>query len=169
MLSKTRWVFVVVVLVSALSLSSRAFLAGPASNKAATNPPGSPGNCDPRKSKDIHELLPCAWDEAKRQMSKKFSCSDRLGDLERPEIHFRQGEWYDAALREYVVGDTDLHDDPPIQVGLTGNSVFDYETTVHEFKHYIVDRLRLGEAAHRWIDSGNDEIPGSSIHSKKSR
>jgi hypothetical protein len=169
MLSKTRWVFVVVVLVSALSLSSRAFLARPVSNRAATNPPGSTGKCDPTKSKDIHELLPCAWDEAKRQMSKKFSCSDRLVGLERGEIHFRRGEWYDAKLRQYVVGDTDLHDDPPIQVGLTGDSVFDYETIVHEFKHYIVDSLRLGESAHRWIDSGNDEIPGLSIHSKKSR
>ena len=169
MLSKTRWVFVVGVSVSALVLSCQAFLARPVSNRAATNAAGSTGKCDPRKSKNIQELLPCAWDEAKRQMSKKFSCSDRLGGLERPEIHFRHGEWYDTALREYVVGDTDLHDDPPIQIGLTGDSVFDYETTVHEFKHFIVDSLRLDEAAHRWIDSGHDEIPGSSIHSKKSR
>jgi hypothetical protein len=100
-------------------------------------------------------------------MGKKFSCSERLGDLERPKIHFRHGQWYDPALREYVVGDTDLHDDPPIQVGLTGESVFDYETVVHEFKHYIVDTLKLGESAHRWIDSGHDEIPGLSVHSKK--
>jgi hypothetical protein len=157
------------MLASALLFVFQAFPARAGSNKATTNPARSTGKCDPTKSKNIDDMLPCAWDEARRQMGKKFSCSDRLGDLERPNIHFRHGEWYDTALREYVVGDTDLHDDPPIQVGLTGDLVFDYETTVHEFKHYIVDTLKLGESAHRWIDSGHDEIPGLTIHSKKAR
>src|SRR5262249_2434435 len=82
-------------------------------------------------------------------------------------ISFRKGEWYDQQLGQYVVGDTDLHDNPPIQIGLTGDKDFDYETTVHEFKHFIVDSLRLGEAAHSWIDSGDDHVGGSGVHVKK--
>jgi len=167
MLLKTRWVIAVVVLASALLFTSQAFPAKHASDRNAAE---TSDKCNPRKGKRIQELLPCAWDEAGRQMREKYSsCSEGLCHLDRPTIHFRKGEWYDAQLRQYVVGDTDLRDDPPIQIGLTGDIAFDYETTVHEFKHYIVDRLKLGEAAHRWIDSGNDEIGPHTIHTKKAR
>jgi hypothetical protein len=140
---------------SALLFTVHAYPAGP--GKGPTDAARkSSSRCDPRKSKGIEPLLPCAWEEAQRQMIARFAKhSEGIGQLERPNINFRRGEWYDAQLREYVVGDTDLHDDPPIQVGLTGDNVFDYETTVHEFKHYIVDRLKLGESAHRWIDSSD--------------
>jgi hypothetical protein len=156
---KTRWLIAVALFASALLFTAHANLAGPESGsagpeKVATSP------CDPKKSNGIEPLLPCAWDEARRQMRKRYSdYSERIGQLERPEISFRKGEWYDRQLREYVVGDTDLNDDPPIQIGLTGDNEFDYETTVHEFKHYVVDRLKLGEAAHRWIDS-SESVPG---------
>jgi len=167
MLSKTRWVIAVAMLASALLFTAYAYPAKYASDRA-----GSRGSdkCDPNKGKRIQDLLDCAWDEAGRQMREKYSsCSEGLCHLDRPTIRFRKGEWYDNQLRQYVVGDTDLHDNPPIQVGLTGDIAFDYETTVHEFKHYIVDRLRLGEAAHRWIDSGDDQIGVHSTHTKKAR
>jgi len=115
------------------------------------------GKCDPKKSKTFQSLLPCAWDEARRQMREKYPAwSDRIRRLKRPEIRFRDGDWYDPELGDYVVGDTDPDGDPPIQIGLVGDNQFDYETTVHEYKHYIVDRLELGEEAHRWIDSDDD-------------
>jgi hypothetical protein len=152
---KTRWLFAVVALfASALMFTAHAYPEGPETGSATT--PTAATNCNPKKSKGIEPLLPCAWDEARRQMCKRYAGSSKgIGALERPTINFRKGEWYDKQLREYVVGDTDLHDDPPIQIGLTGDSEFDYETTVHEFKHYIVDRLKLGEDAHRWIDSSD--------------
>jgi hypothetical protein len=36
---------------------------------------------------------------------------------------------------------------------VTGNTHYDYDTAVHEYKHFIIDSLHLGETAHAWVDS----------------
>jgi len=155
------------MLASGLLFASQVYAAGSGTNRAGSTR-RSAGKIDPKQVKEIEGRLPSAWDEARRQMREKYSwCNDGLCRLERPKISFRKGEWYDQQLGQYVVGDTDLHDNPPIQIGLTGDKDFDYETTVHEFKHFIVDSLRLGEAAHSWIDSGDDHVGGSGVHVKK--
>jgi hypothetical protein len=154
MLLTTRALIAAAILASALLFTSPSY---PAVTEPGVARMGT-GKCDPKKSKRIETVLPCAWDEARRQMREKYpSWSDDMRRLKRPKINFRQGGWYDEELGDYVVGDTDPDGDPPIQIGLVGDAEFDYETTVHEFKHYIVDQLRLGEEAHRWIDSDDDD------------
>src|SRR5262249_47162790 len=122
MLLKTRWVVAVVMLASALLFTSHAYPAKHASDRNAAE---TSDKCDPMKVKRYKDLLPCALDEDGRQNHENYSSfSEGLCHLDRPTILFRKGEWYDTQLRQYVVGDTDLHDNPPIQVGLTGDIAF---------------------------------------------
>lgn len=169
----SRLSFAITLLAPSLLFTSQTYMAGSRPGNAARSRPAAARKCDPRRGKGIDTLLPCAWDEARRQMRQKYPpYSNGIGRLDQPVINFRDGEWYDEQLGEYVVGDTDLRDDPPIQVGLTGDAEFDYETTVHEFKHYIVDRLGLGEEAHSWVDEDENQYDEpnrgiSSDHRKK--
>jgi len=110
----------------------------------------------PRDS--FEPLLPCAWKQAQFEMAGHYpQLARRIYALEKSSVRFRQGRWYDDEFHAYIVGDTDLERDPPVCIGLTGDTRFDYDTAVHEYKHFLVDSLKLGETAHAWVDSQDDE------------
>jgi hypothetical protein len=119
-----------------------------------------PERCECAKGpRDSFEpLLPCAWKQAQFDVAGHYpQLARRVYALERSTVNFRQGRWYDDEFKAYIVGDTDLERDPPVSIGLTGDTRFDYETAVHEFKHFVIDSLKLGETAHAWVDSEDDE------------
>ena len=103
-------------------------------------------------------LLPCAWKQAQFEVAAHYpQMTRRVYALERSDVTLRHGRWYDEEFKAYIVGDTDIERTPPVTIGLTGDTRFDYETAVHEYKHLVIDRLNLGETAHAWVDSDDDE------------
>ena len=107
---------------------------------------------------NFEPLLPCAWKQAQFEVAAHYpQLARRIYALARSGVRFRQGRWYDDEFQAYIVGDTDLERDPPVCIGLTGNTRFDYDTAVHEYKHFLVDSLKLGETAHAWVDSEDDD------------
>ena len=119
-----------------------------------------PERCECAKGpRDSFEpLLPCAWKQAQFDVAGRYpQLARRVYALERSPVTLRQGRWYDDEFKAYIVGDTDLERDPPVSIGLTGNTRFDYETAVHEYKHFVIDSLKLGEAAHAWVDGEEDD------------
>ena len=119
-----------------------------------------PERCECAKGpRDSFEpLLPCAWKQAQFDVAGRYpQLAKRVYALERSPVTLRQGRWYDDEFKAYIVGDTDLERDPPVTIGLTGNTRFDYETAVHEYKHFVIDSLKLGEAAHAWVDGEEDD------------
>jgi len=117
--------------------------------------------CDPNRAGNVSELLPCAWGAAQKEVEQRYpALTAGINQLKRPEVAIRQGPWFDRELGDYVDGDTDLENDPPITLGVTGDVRYDYHTAIHEYKHAIIDMMRLGEEAHRWVDS-DDDVPDS--------
>ena len=123
-----------------------------------TSPGPEPCQCEKGPRQSFEPLLPCAWKQAQFEVANRFpQVNQRVYALERSKVAFRQGRWYDDEFKAFIVGDTDLENDPPITIGLTGDTRFDYETAVHEYKHFVIDSLNLGEPAHAWVDSSDDE------------
>ena len=123
-----------------------------------TAPGPAPCQCEKGPRQSFEPLLPCAWKQAQFDVASRFpQISRRVYALERSKVAFRQGRWYDDEFKAFIVGDTDLENDPPITIGLTGDTRFDYETAVHEYKHFVIDSLNLGEPAHAWVDSSDDD------------
>ena len=119
-----------------------------------------PGNvkieCTADRGDNPERLLPCAWREAQREFEQKYpELTRRVESLPRCRVSFRNGPWYDPKIDDYIDGDTFLNNDPPIKIGLTGDIPYDFGTEVHEYKHYIVDILRLGERAHDWVEQSD--------------
>ena len=123
-----------------------------------TAPGPEPCQCAKGPRDSFAPLLPCAWKQAQYEVAGHYpQLARHVYALERSNVTFRQGRWYDDEFKAYIVGDTDLDRDPPVTIGLTGDTRFDYETAVHEYKHFVVDSLKLGETAHAWVDSEDDE------------
>jgi hypothetical protein len=150
----TKWILTVAMLTLMPVMASSS---GSASFRVTA--PG-PERCECAKGpRDSFEpLLPCAWKQAQFEVAGHYpQLAGRVYALERSNVTFRQGRWYDEEFKAYIVGDTDLDRDPPVSIGLTGDTRFDYQTAVHEYKHFVIDSLKLGEAAHAWVDSDGDD------------
>jgi hypothetical protein len=120
---------------------------------------GRQSECEPRRGRNVAELLPCAWKMAQQEIGRRYpDVAMAITQLKRPDVGFRNGPWFDEE-DGYVDGDTDLDNDPPITLGITGDTVYDYHTAIHEYKHAIIDMLGLGEAAQKWVDSEDDDPP----------
>lgn len=134
-------------------------VASPSGSAAFRVSAPGPERCEcakgPRDS--FESLLPCAWKQAQFDVAGRYpQLVKRIYALDRSTVAIRRGRWYDDEFKAYIVGDTDLERDPPVTIGLTGNTHFDYDTAVHEYKHYVIDRLNLGEPAHAWVDSEDE-------------
>jgi hypothetical protein len=113
---------------------------------------------DIRGANVLRALLPQAFFQAKAEIARKYpSVAARMADLRRPEVKFRAGGW-EVDGEWLVLGETDSSGDPAIQIGVTGEMAEDYDTAVHEYKHYIIDQLGLGEDAHDWVDEGQSGL-----------
>jgi len=123
-----------------------------------TAPGPAPCECAKGPRDSFDPLLPCAWRQAQFEVAGHFpQVARRVYKLERSAVTLRKGRWYDDQFKAYIVGDTDLDRDPPVTIGLTGDTRYDYETAVHEYKHFVIDSLSLGETAHAWVDSDDDD------------
>jgi hypothetical protein len=150
----TKWILGIAMLTLMPAMASSS-----GSNGFHVTAPG-PEHCQCAKGpRDSFEpLLPCAWKQAQFEVAGHYpKLAERVYTLERSSVRFRQGRWYDDEFKAFIVGDTDLERDPPVCIGLTGDTRFDYDTAVHEYKHFVVDSLKLGETAHAWVDSEDDE------------
>ncbi|MEN3335434.1 MAG: hypothetical protein V7641_4799 [Blastocatellia bacterium] len=151
------WTKLILTLVLLTLMPVMAASSGNASFRV-TAPGPDPCQCAKGPRDSFAPLLPCAWKQAQYEVAGHYpQLARRVYALERSNVTFRQGRWYDDEFKAYIVGDTDLERDPPVSIGLTGDTRFDYETAVHEYKHFVVDSLKLGETAHAWVDSEDDE------------
>ena len=151
------WTKVILIVAMLMLLPVMASSSGSASFRV-TAPGPEPCTCAKAPRQSFEALLPCAWKQAQFEVAGHFpQVAERVYTLERSAVTLRQGRWYDDEFKAYIVGDTDLERDPPVTIGLTGDTRFDYDTAVHEYKHFVIDSLNLGEPAHAWVDSSDDE------------
>jgi hypothetical protein len=151
---------VVSLVLIGLAVSAALFSSGLTPADSATGAVRQ-SECEPSRARNVAELLPCAWKVAQQEIDRRYpDVAMAITQLKRPDVGFRQGPWFAEEDGSYVDGDTDLDNDPPITLGLTGDIVYDYHTAIHEYKHAIIDMLGLGEAAQKWVDS-NDDPPGA--------
>jgi hypothetical protein len=151
------WTKVILIVAMLMLLPVMASSSGSASFRV-TAPGPEPCTCAKAPRQSFEALLPCAWKQAQFEVAGHFpQVAERVYTLERSAVTLRQGRWYDDEFKAYIVGDTDLERNPPVMIGLTGDTRYDYETAVHEYKHFAIDSLRLGETAHAWVDSEEDD------------
>lgn len=148
------------LLFTATLLALLPVMASPSGSAAFRVTAPGPDRCECEKGpgQSFESLLPCAWKQAQFDVVTHFpQVRRRVYALERSKVAFREGRWYDDEFKAFIVGDTDLERDPPVTIGLTGDTHYDYETAVHEYKHFVIDSLNLGETAHLWVDSSDDD------------
>jgi len=90
-------------------------------------PPGDPG---------ISQLVPCAWEQAKTEMYRRFpSLAEQSAEPAMPRILYHKGQWYNRSQGIMISGDTDQS---RVKIAVTSDLDDDFDTMIHEFKHWWV-------------------------------
>ncbi len=112
-------------------------------------------DCSFGKGEPFVNLLPCAWQVAQIEVVYRIpKYAKRIYRLQQPKVELRLGIWHDPEFGDINGKTTDPGE---VEVGLMVDNEFNYDTAVHEFKHWITFQLPLNSRRlarlTRWVDN----------------